>query len=116
MIDPRTIGLVVAMALAALALWFAYDLGSDKARLAGDLKARSLELAQEKAFATAMMAAKEQAEENLRKVNVANAQNAIQAREDQLAIEKLQEQINATPENPDRCLDRDAARRVRDIR
>jgi predicted transcriptional regulator len=109
MIDLRLIMLGILGFIAIGSLVGAYRLGNDYAALEGELKA-------ERVYAAAEKAAREQAEENLRIVNVANERNAIQAREDALAITRLEEQAHDTPVNLDRCLDRDAAQRVRAIR
>lgn len=49
-------------------------------------------------------------------VNAANEADAKRALEDHNTIEKLQEQVSATPKNDSSCLDSGAAGRLRNIR
>lgn len=98
-------GLTILLALGAKL----YMLGGEKATLQAEIIAERL-------YSDGMRLAKEQAEENLRIVNVANELNSQLARADQIAIQQLEEKASETPANSNRCLDADAARRVRAIR
>lgn len=105
----RTLGYSVTVFALVGALGYAYLAGSQHATLKAELKA-------EREYALAVNAAKEQAEENLRMVNVANQLNAIKSEQDAAHIEELERNASATPANLNHCLDLDAARRVRVIR
>jgi hypothetical protein len=107
--SSRVILNVICALLVAAFAYGLYHAGREKAQLEAQLQQyqdRNMQL----------LAVIEQKEENLRQINTANAQNAIRFAQDQLALERLDELAHETPQNADRCLDADAARRVRDIR
>lgn len=105
----RTILTIAAVLTALAALAYAYHAGHEKAALEAQVR-------EAVTYAEGQRLAREAVQDNLNAVNAANAANAERAGIDQKMIEKLMEDAHATPDNPNRCLDADAARRVRDIR
>lgn len=103
-----------AVALSVVgALVIGWLIGDASGEIAASRRCDTAQLRQKLAAAEAQ---RKTLEDRLAAIAQASAKQSAQAVTDQAADQRNVEAVHATPPNPAACLDRDAARRLRDIR